>query len=201
MPSFTTRNLKITFTGSALRHRMVLLLVDLDARARVLDCSVAVALHRLGAEEGEPAFHGRHLGTVFTTLDGALGDRDDTQRLPREPQPVEMDFMMGGMIFSSDSKRLMYGGRRGQKCFLVVDEVQGPDFDRIGSFGFSPNGKRAAYVATEGERSVIVVDGKRRASYTAVPSGPVFRSNDKLEFICVENQALWRVEVPLGAAP
>ena len=27
MPSFTTRNLKITFTGSALRHRMVLLLV------------------------------------------------------------------------------------------------------------------------------------------------------------------------------
>ncbi len=115
-------------------------------------------------------------------------------------EDVEMEFLQGGMVFSDDSKRLAYGGRRSNesfvdKIFLVVDGKKGADYDALGYFGFSNDGKHIAFTAKKGEKMVIVVDGQERGEYSQVPAGPVFRSDGVLEFLAADKQSLYRVEV------
>ena len=93
-------------------------------------------------------------------------------------EDVEMEFLQGGMVFSDDSKRLAYGGRRSgesfvDKTFLVVDGKKGADYDALGYFGFSHDGKHIALTAKKGNKMVIVVDGQERGE-CQVPAGPVF---------------------------
>jgi len=104
-------------------------------------------------------------------------------------------FLVCGMVFSDDSKRLAYGGRRGNKFFLVVDGKQGTDYDALGYFGFSQDGKHRAFTAKKGDKAVIVVDGKERATYDSVPAGPVFRADGVLEFLAANRPSLYRIEV------
>jgi hypothetical protein len=115
-------------------------------------------------------------------------------------EDVEMEFLQGGMVFSDDSKRLAYGGRRSgessvDKTFLVVDGKKGADYDALGYFGFSHEGKHIAFTAKKGDKFVIVVDGQERGEYSQVPAGPVFRSDGVLEFLASDKQSLYRVEV------
>ena len=113
---------------------------------------------------------------------------------------VEMDFLVGGMEFSDDSKRLAYGGRRlnelsRDKYFRVVDGQKGADYDAIGYFGFSHDGKHIAFTAKSGNKMVIVVDGQERGEYSEVPAGPVFRFDGMLEFLAADKPSLYRIEV------
>lgn len=112
-----------------------------------------------------------------------------------QAEDIEMDFQAGWMVFSDDSKRLAYGGRRGNKFFLVVDGKKGADYDALGYFGFSHDGKHIAFIAKKGDKIVIVVDGQERAEYDAVPAGPVFRSDGVLEFLAADKPSLYRIEV------
>ena len=107
-----------------------------------------------------------------------------------------MDWLVGGMVFSNDSKRLAYGGIRGSKSFLVVDGIQSPEYDAIGHFAFSSDSQHFAYMALLSTRAVIVVDGHVRAESDAIPAGPVFRNDGFLEFLCLDRGALHRVEIP-----
>ena len=111
-----------------------------------------------------------------------------------------MEFLVSGMVFSDDSKRLAYGGRRFnesfiEKFFLVVDGKKGADYDALGYFGFSHDGKHIAFTAKKGNKMVIVVDGQERAEYSEVPAGPVFRSDGVLEFLAADKPSLYRIEV------
>jgi hypothetical protein len=115
--------------------------------------------------------------------------------LDGKAEDVEMDFLQGGIVFSDDSKRLAYGGRRRDKFFLVVDGKKGADYDALGYFGFSNDGKHVAYNAKKGDKMVIVVDGQERGEYNAVPAGPVFRFDGVLEFLATDQTSLYRVEV------
>ena len=113
---------------------------------------------------------------------------------------VEMEYLEGGIVFSEDSKRLAYGGRGydtmfRDKRFLVVDGKRGPDYDRLGYFGFSQDGKHIAYAAQKGAKFVIVVDGVEHGEYSAVPAGPLFRSDGVLEFLAADTTSLYRIEV------
>ena len=115
-------------------------------------------------------------------------------------EDVEMDFLVGGMVFSEDSKRLAYGGRRLNesfidKFFLVVDGRKGADYDALGYFGFSHDGKHIAFTAKRGTKMVIVVDGQERGEYSEVPAGPVFRFDGMLEFLAADKLSLYRIEV------
>ena len=115
-------------------------------------------------------------------------------------EDVEMEFLVSGMVFSDDSKRLAYGGRRFnesfiEKFFLVVDGKKGADYDALGYFGFSHDGKHIAFAAKKSNKMVIVVDGQERAEYSEVPAGPVFRSDGVLEFLAADKPSLYRIEV------
>lgn len=113
---------------------------------------------------------------------------------------VEMEFLVGGMVFSDDSKRLAYGGRGFNKffvdkSFLVVDGKKGADYDALGYFGFSHDGKHIAFTAKKGDKFVIVVDGQERGEDSQVPAGPVFRADGVLEFLVADKPSLYRIEV------
>lgn len=112
-----------------------------------------------------------------------------------EPDDVELEFLVSGMTFSSDSKRLAYGGRRGNRFFLVVDGIKGDEYDALGHFEFSADGKHVVFAALKGKKFVIVLDGKERAEYTSVGAGPVFRSDGVFEYLVAEKPSLYRVEV------
>jgi hypothetical protein len=76
-----------------------------------------------------------------------------------------------------------------------VDGKKGADYDALGYFGFSHDGKHIAFTAWKGDKMVIVVDGRERGEYSAVPAGPVFRSDGVLEFLVADKPSLYRIEV------
>ena len=67
--------------------------------------------------------------------------------------------MAGGVVFSPDSKRVAYGVKRGEKVFVVVDGVEGKEYNWVGWPAFSPNSQRAAYAMQRGGKWLVVVTG------------------------------------------
>ena len=63
------------------------------------------------------------------------------------------------LTVSPDSRRVAYVARRGNKLLVVVDSVEGAEYDGIGRLIFSPGGEHVAYVAGRGAHSLVVVDG------------------------------------------
>jgi roadblock/LC7 domain-containing protein len=56
--------------------------------------------------------------------------------------------------FSRNGRRLAYGARAGERCFMVIDGVEGPTFDEVADFAFSPNGKRTAYTGRRIKKAI-----------------------------------------------
>lgn len=89
----------------------------------------------------------------------------------------------------------LYGGRQGDKFFLVVDGTKQADYEALGSFGFSPDGRHVVYAARKLDRMVVVLDGQEHGNHESIPAGPVFRVDGVLEFLSAEEGVLRRIEV------
>jgi sugar lactone lactonase YvrE len=87
----------------------------------------------------------------------------------------------------------MKGG--GQKEFVVVDGVSGPEYDVIAGNSpvFSPDGKRTAYIANKNRRQFVVVNGKQGPDFAAIAGGPFFRVDGTLEYLGMRYSGLYRV--------
>ena len=98
------------------------------------------------------------------------------------------------LTFSHDLSRYAYTIERGAKSLVVVDTVEGPEYDKAGcwevkpaqstappgraapsalpdfSVGitFSPDGKRVAYIAKRGDKELMVIDGVAGPEYDEV---------------------------------
>jgi hypothetical protein len=68
-----------------------------------------------------------------------------------------------GALTSPDGRRVAYRACSGKKCFVVLDGVEGPKVDAVGSLVFSSDGRALAYVAEEDGRQ-FVVSGERRGA-------------------------------------
>ena len=77
--------------------------------------------HELGAS---PLFHTRSDGNPSRSSRGGLA---------------------GSLTVTPDSRRVAYVARRGGKWLVVVDGVEGKEYDAIGAPLFSPDGQRVAY--------------------------------------------------------
>jgi len=77
------------------------------------------------------------------------------------------------LTFSSGHKRWAVTVERNGKHCVVVDGVQGPEYDDI-SWGaqFSPDGKHVAYVAKKGAKETAVIDGVEGKEYDLIGYGP-----------------------------
>jgi len=97
------------------------------------------------------------------------------------------EYVKDSLRCSPDMRHAAWVAQHEQKQTVVIDGVEGKEYDEVGSVTFSPDFKRVAYVATLGEKQFVVVDGidkeygtgspifspdSKRVSYTA-------RRNDK----------------------
>lgn len=82
--------------------------------------------------------------------------------------------------FSSDGKRFGYIAHKNQKVFMIIDDVGGPPYDRIGApldydvdrIYFSQDSSKVAYFAFKNEKYFVVIDNK-------IEKGPY----DNIDFI------------------
>ena len=65
---------------------------------------------------------------------------------------------------------MAYVAARGGKRLVVVDGVEGKEYDGIGEGTpvFSPDSKRVAYAAARGAKQLVVVDGVEGKEYDGI---------------------------------
>ena len=110
------------------------------------------------------------LGIVLAV--GSLAATPEITLLTREVSlgKVRPDLMvvLESVTVSADSNRVAYAARRGPKQLVVVDGVEGKEYDEIAKRTpvFSPDSRRVGYVARRGGwregKQVVVLDRRGR---------------------------------------
>ena len=72
---------------------------------------------------------------------------------------------------STDGKHVAYVGRRGKTQRIVVDGVEGPEFDEVMQPAFTSNGE-LVYAAVKDGKWLLIRNGKVSGSYDRIGSGP-----------------------------
>jgi hypothetical protein len=92
------------------------------------------------------------------------------------------------LVVAPDGQHVAYLVQSGLKQAVVVDNVQGREYNSIAqnSITFSPDSRRVAYVTRAGggffsaEKSVVVIDGQEEKKYHQIcKQGPVFSPNSR----------------------
>ena len=103
------------------------------------------------------------------------------------------------LAVSPDSKRVAYEAKRGHKQLVVVDGVEGKEYDGAANLVFSPDSKRVAYEAKRGDKWLVVVDGVEGKEFDGFlkSSGLVFDSPSQLHTLALRGDEFLRVEVKI----
>ncbi len=119
-------------------------------------------------------------GKQFAVVDGVQGKQYDKMSKIRIVDGTDYGFSFDHLFFSfsPDSQHVAYVAELGGRQFMVVDGVQGEQYDEINGFVFSPDSKHLAYVAELGGRQFMVVDGVQSEQYDGI-SGFVFSPDSK----------------------
>jgi hypothetical protein len=82
---------------------------------------------------------------------------------------------------------------------LVVDKVEGTQYDSVGFPVFSPDSQHVAYLATVGEKQLIVVDGLEGKPYDIVPGEVkiIFDSSNSLRYLGRDSDRVFLVREDL----
>ncbi|MDW8030185.1 MAG: hypothetical protein RMK94_17540, partial [Armatimonadota bacterium] len=83
--------------------------------------------------------------------------------------------------------------------FVVVDGVEGNDYEVIGSLIFCPDSKRFAYGAERGGKWFVVVDGVEGKGYDGFLRGSklVFDSPNRLHSLATRGNEIFLVKVEI----
>lgn len=108
---------------------------------------------------------------------------------------------INGITFSKDGRQHAYVASKGKSDLVVVNDTEGPLFDKVVDPVFSPDGSRLAYRARkDGKRFVVVADGAGRTlrqhpAYEQVFQ-PMFSPDGKLLAYGVQDgkKLVWMVE-------
>lgn len=94
---------------------------------------------------------------------------------PFASEKAEFDEIDKGhvVVFSADSKRYEYIGKRGEKLVVVIDGTEGKEYDALRGFVFSPDSQHYAYAAKIGKKRRLVSDGEDGKEYDDVHA-PVY---------------------------
>jgi Tol biopolymer transport system component len=82
------------------------------------------------------------------------------------------------IAFSPDSKHVAYAAIRGGRQLVVVDGVEGTEYDGIISPTFSSDSRRVAYAAIRGGKQLVVIEGKENAEYDGIGADSIIFSPD-----------------------
>ena len=109
-------------------------------------------------------------------------------------------------IFSPDGQRLAYWVRKSGGVLMIIDGVEGPQFDFSNSLlfegknepVFSPDSRHLAYVAVRGNKELIVVDGVESHLFDKILSRVEFDSPEVFHFLAINNNEIFKVEGSLA---
>lgn len=85
---------------------------------------------------------------------------------------------MNHVLFSPDSKRMVYLASADEAWLIVADGKNGKPYEGVDEIAFSPDSSRLAYVAQTGTKQFVVLDGNEGKHYDAVRD-LVFSPNGK----------------------
>lgn len=150
-----------------------------------------------------------HDGTLIFSPDGRrlafAGVREGVTAVWLDGKPAPCDVARvklknhGTVRFSPNSQRLAFAVETAEaKLHWVVDGKAGPPATTaLGMFDFSPDSEHHAHsqVVPVGTGIAIVEDGVVRAHYEAVPAGPVYLEDGRLEYLAVKGNDLYRFRV------
>jgi len=97
-----------------------------------------------------------------------FAQKESPNNVVSEKHIVEIDFSSWkdeSFTVSSDSKRMAYAARVGDKWFVVADGKEEKGYDNLSTLIFSPDSKRMAYAARVGDKWCVVADGKEEKGY------------------------------------
>jgi Tol biopolymer transport system component len=84
------------------------------------------------------------------------------------------------LSFSPNGQRVGYWAKRAGKRLVVIDGVEGEEYEYVNYLTWSPDGRRVAYNAGRPLlKCFVVVDGAPVGPYLDVDSGPVFSPDSK----------------------
>jgi hypothetical protein len=83
---------------------------------------------------------------------------------------IDPGLVAGTLLVSPDWRHAAYVARVGEarKCFVMLDGVQGKQYDSIFMLTFSPDSKRLAYAARSADKTCVVVDGAEGKAYEEI---------------------------------
>jgi dipeptidyl aminopeptidase/acylaminoacyl peptidase len=150
-----------------------------------------------------------HDGTLIFSPDGRsfafAGVREGVTGVWLDGKAVPCDVKVaklknhGSVCFSPDSQRLAFAAETADSTLhWVVDGKAGPPASSaLGTIDFSPDSTHYAHtqVAPGNKGIAIVEDRVVRAQYEAVPAGPVYLEDGRLEYLAVKGNDLYRCRV------
>jgi len=103
------------------------------------------------------------------------------------------------MTFSSDGQNFAYIARRADKIWAVVNGESHPAYDFILSpYFFSPDSRYFIYKARQGPKEVLVINGHESRPYELIYDPLVTVDNGAIVFFALDDNQLWRGEIPLA---
>jgi hypothetical protein len=167
------------------------------------------------------ALHGKQWSVV---VDGKAGPVFEALQFGQEtlfdmdPPTGESDCIgvTTGAHVSLDGSRVAYVARPSAapeaKCFLVVDDKPGKEYDEIAVAGivFGPDSKHLAYAARQGKEWRVVLDGKEGPAYDALGNdaaklpglyGPLFSLKGNRLAYAAKKDGKWLMVVDGEAGP
>lgn len=150
-----------------------------------------------------------HDGTLIFSPDGRrlayAGVKEGVTAVWLDGKAVSCDVKVaklknhGSVCFSPDSQRLAFAVETADSALhWVVDGKAGPPAaTALGTIEFSPDSVHYAHTqVVPGSKGIAIVeDGVVRAHYEAVPAGPVYLEDGRLEYLAVKGNDLYRFRV------
>lgn len=101
----------------------------------------------------------------------------------------------GSTYFSPAGKHSIYMMGKDQKRLVVMDGMEGSEYDGLGIPVFSADDDSVAYIAKKDRKYVVVADGREGIDYDAIgQNGPAFQSDGTLEYLAIKLGILYRVK-------
>lgn len=100
---------------------------------------------------------------------------------------------------SPDGSRIAWNAKRGGKWLMVVNGLEGPEFDEIGLPVFSPDGKSLAYTAKRKNKWFVLNEGQEGPEFDMIDD-PVF-SLDSKHLVYIARKWKWISSSMIVAKP
>ena len=96
-------------------------------------------------------------------------------------------------VFSPDSKRFFYVAVRNKRNVVVIDRIEGKEYDEIVQLQFSPDSKHVAYMAKRENRVYAVVDNAEGVGYVTAANLVFSPDGKRMAYVAGRDKSMFVV--------